>query len=84
MLDSNISKDVSKNSGFSPKSSILIGSFHYKPSILGYPYFWKHPRSRWSNVVIDPEIDSEVSAYRTVSWQEDGDEEDLVFKGSCI
>ena len=17
--------------------------FHYKPSILGYPYFWKHP-----------------------------------------
>ena len=32
---------VSKNSG-TPKSSILIG-FHYKPSILGYPYFWKHP-----------------------------------------
>ena len=29
--------------GFSPKSSILIGVFHYKPSILGYPYFWKHP-----------------------------------------
>ncbi len=19
------------------------GVFHYKPSILGYPYFWKHP-----------------------------------------
>ena len=19
--------------------------FHYKPSILGYPYFWKHPTS---------------------------------------
>ena len=29
--------DVSKNSG-TPKSSILM-SFHYKPSILGYPYF---------------------------------------------
>ncbi len=29
---------VSKNNG-TPKSSILIG----KPSILGYPYFWKHP-----------------------------------------
>ena len=29
--------------GFPPKSSILIGVFHYKPSILGYPYFWKHP-----------------------------------------
>ena len=33
--------DVSENSG-TPKSSILIG-FSIKPSILGYPYFWKHP-----------------------------------------
>ena len=33
---------VSKNRG-TPKSSILIGIFHYKPSILGYHYFWKHP-----------------------------------------
>ena len=33
--------DVFKNSG-TPKSSILIG-FSIKPSILGYPYFWKHP-----------------------------------------
>ncbi len=32
---------VSKNSG-TPKSWILR-VFHYKPSILGYPYFWKHP-----------------------------------------
>ena len=33
----------SKNSFFlPPKSSILIGFPHYKPSILGYPYFWKH------------------------------------------
>ena len=30
-----------KNSG-TPKSSTLIG-FSIKPSILGYPYFWKHP-----------------------------------------
>ena len=22
---------------------LFIGVFHYKPSILGYPYFWKHP-----------------------------------------
>ena len=29
---------VSKNTG-TPKSSILIGVFHHKPSILGYPYF---------------------------------------------
>ena len=35
---------VSENSG-TPKSSILIGFsiINYKPSILGYPYFWKHP-----------------------------------------
>ena len=27
------------------KSSILMGfSIIYKPSILGYPYFWKHPK----------------------------------------
>ena len=29
--------------GFPPKSSILIGFIHHKPSILGYPDFWKHP-----------------------------------------
>ena len=33
---------VSKNSG-TPKSSIFKRVFHYKPSILGYPYFWKYP-----------------------------------------
>ena len=33
---------VSKKNG-TPKSSILIGVFHHKPSILGYPYFRKHP-----------------------------------------
>ena len=36
---------VSENSG-TPKSSILIGFSiinHYKPSILGFLYFWKHP-----------------------------------------
>ena len=37
--------DVSENSG-TPKSSILIGFSIiniYKPSILGYPYFWETP-----------------------------------------
>ena len=33
---------VAKNRG-TPKSSILNRVFHYKPSILVYPYFWKHP-----------------------------------------
>ena len=32
---------VSKNNG-TPKSSII----NYKPSILGYPYFWKHPHPK--------------------------------------
>ncbi len=36
---------VSKNRGGPPTSSIFHFNrlFHYKPSILGYPYFWKHP-----------------------------------------
>ena len=29
--------------GFPPKSSHFNRVFHYKPSILGYPYFRKHP-----------------------------------------
>ena len=33
--------DVSENSGFSSKSSSLI--WFSITSILGYPYFWKHP-----------------------------------------
>ena len=28
---------------FYPKSSHFNRVFHYKPFILGYPYFWKHP-----------------------------------------
>ena len=34
--------DVSENSG-TPKSSNSSRVFHYQASILGYPYFWKHP-----------------------------------------
>jgi len=33
---------VSKNNG-TPQISHFYRVFHYKPSILGYPYFWKHP-----------------------------------------
>ena len=49
---------VSKNNG-TPKSSILIGFsmvFHYKPSILGYPYFWKHPHEffgPWKSMLLE-------------------------------
>ena len=36
---------VSENSGFSPQIIHFNRVFHYKhkPSILGYPYFWKPP-----------------------------------------
>ena len=34
---------VSKNGGFSPQIIHFNKVFHYKPSILGYPFFWKHP-----------------------------------------
>ena len=29
--------------------------FHYKPSILGYPYFWKHPH-RWIKQWLDRDL----------------------------
>ncbi len=32
---------VSKNNG-TPKIIHVNRVFHYKPSMLGYPYFWKH------------------------------------------
>ena len=35
--------DDSENSGFSHQIIHFNRVFHYKPSILGYPYFWKHP-----------------------------------------
>ena len=35
--------EVSKNSGFSPQIIHFNRVFRYKPSILRYPYFWKHP-----------------------------------------
>ena len=40
-LQTDVYSDVSENSG-TPKSSVLIGFSNYKPSILGYHYFWKH------------------------------------------
>ena len=36
---------VSKNRGFSPQIIHFNRVFHYKPSILGYPYFWKHHKN---------------------------------------
>ena len=44
---------VSKNRG-TPKSSILIGFsiINYKPPILGYHYFWKHPSIQGGDIRI--------------------------------
>ena len=42
--------DVSENSG-TPKSSNFNRVFHYKPSILGFPYFWKHPNGDGAHFV---------------------------------
>ena len=44
-----VKMDVSKNSGTS-KSSHFNRVFHYKPSIFGFHYFWKHP----NGVIIQP------------------------------
>ena len=42
-IEGYIHMDVSKNRGVSPQIIHFNRVFHYKPSILGYPYFWKHP-----------------------------------------
>ena len=55
--------DVSTNSG-TPKSSILIGFSIFKPSILGYPYFWKHPYIKCWKVRTHIQISSLVTLPR--------------------
>ena len=39
----NLHLDVSEKRGFSPQIIHFNSVFHYRPSTLGYPYFWKHP-----------------------------------------
>ena len=39
--------DISENGWFSPQIIHLNRVYHYKPSILGYLYFWKHPHGTW-------------------------------------
>ena len=40
---------VSKKRGRYPQIIHFNRVFHYKPSILGYPYFWKHPCTQGGN-----------------------------------
>ncbi len=42
-IDNEACMGVSKNRGFSPQIIHFHRVFHYKPSILGYHYSWKHP-----------------------------------------
>ena len=42
--------DVSENRGISPQIIHFNMVFHYKPSILGYHYFWKHPCGNSVNI----------------------------------
>ena len=57
-----VHKGVSKNSGtVPPKSSNFNRVFHYKPSILGYPYFWKHPITFKRNVVFCTILELEMN-----------------------
>ena len=38
--------------GFSPHIIHFNKVFHYKPSILGYPYFWKHPNDENNDLLM--------------------------------
>ena len=48
---------VSKIRGFySPNHPFVHRVFPYKPSILGYHYFWKHPYAQSSNWIISTRV----------------------------
>ena len=53
---------VSENRGFSPQIIHFNRVFHYKPSILGYPCFWKHPYNR---VILVNLVDQEARRTET-------------------
>ena len=57
-----IHMDVSENSGFSTQIIHLNRGFHYKPSILGYHYFWKHQHTQSTFVAILQEMEQRSSA----------------------
>ena len=54
---------VSKNRGFSPQIIHFNRDFHYIPSILGYPYFWKHPYGS----IINPKTNM-AGSWRWISY----------------
>jgi len=46
--------DVSENGEFSPQFIHFNRVFHYKPSISGYLYFWKHPYTSLTSQQLQP------------------------------
>ena len=62
--------DVSENSGFSPQIIHFNKVFHYKPSILGYPYFWKHPYMKTHQKINYIHVGkyTVVPSHRYMSW----------------
>ena len=60
---------VSKNSGFSPpKSSILIGFFHYKPSILGALPYSDSLQPHWMSRHQTTRVPRLVRRWRHLTW----------------
>ena len=60
--------DVSENSGFSPQIIHFNRVFHYKPSILGYLYFRKHPYPLTSLVLLSRVDVSNFPGNRWDTW----------------
>ena len=60
---------VSENSG-TPKSSHFNRVFHYKPSILRYPNFWKHPYEHPKQVIDTCLKEQNLASTSSVKLQE--------------
>ena len=58
--------DVSENSG-TPKIIVFNRVFHYKPSILRYHYFWKHPCWTQRRTIRYEKLELEVTVYPSVT-----------------
>ena len=69
--------DVSENRGFSPQIIHFRRVFHYKqPSILGHPYFWKHPCVGHFGISTDALRLRHRSSLQNAPWQPSAVERD--------
>ena len=57
-----------------PPNHPIYRVFHYKPSILGYPYVWKHPYGHWKitkickRMTIILELPRKLHRYFSARW----------------